>query len=252
MSLKVENLDFSYKDNHVLKDISFEAEEGEFLSILGPNGVGKSTLFRCILKLLEPQGGQIFINGKSMQPMTPDETAKQIAYIPQFHSPVFNYSVLDMVLMGTTSQIGTFAVPKEKQIKTAEAALEMLNIMFLRDRGYQSISGGERQMTLIARAIAQQAKILVMDEPSASLDFGNRIRLMNTVRGLTKAGYTVIQSTHDPEQAYRYSDKVLAIKDGRVAAFGKPEDVITSDVISALYGLDVEIIKVKENIISCV
>ena len=247
MSLRVDNLHFSYGDHKVLKGVDFSAEYGEFLSVLGPNGVGKSTLFRCLLGLLSASEGSVRVDGQDIRTLNAPELSRRMAYIPQSHNPVFNFSVLDMVLMGTTSQVGRFAVPGKEQILLAEAALERLGIAHLRDRGCGNISGGERQLVLIARAIAQKAKILVMDEPSANLDFGNKIRVMRTVKSLTDDGYTVIQSTHDPDQAYLYSDKILALYDGRVMAWGTPRETICSDLISKLYGVDVEICSMRSD-----
>ncbi len=241
MSLKVEHLDFYFGKRQILKDISFEAHRGEFLSILGPNGVGKSTLFRCILNLLKPSTGSIVIDGRNSAEMTAQELAQSIAYIPQYHNPTFNYSVLDMVLMGTAAQLSSLATPGKAQYEIAENALARLNISHLAQHPYGFCSGGEKQLCLLARAIAQQAKILVMDEPSASLDFGNRIRVMQTVRGLVKDGYAVVQTTHDPEQAFMYSDKILAIHDGQVLAWGTPKEVMTGSLMSKLYGIEVEV-----------
>lgn len=241
MSLKVEHLDFYFGKRQILKDISFEAHRGEFLSILGPNGVGKSTLFRCILNLLKPSAGSVEIDGRKVAQMTAQELARSIAYIPQYHHPTFNYSVLDMVLMGTASQLGALATPGKAQIEVAKSALERLHISHLAEQPYGFCSGGEKQLCLLARAIAQQAKILVMDEPSASLDFGNRIRVMQTVRSLVKNGYAVVQTTHDPEQAFMYSDKILAMHDGQVLAWGTPQEVMQSGLMSTLYGMDVEV-----------
>ena len=247
MSIKVDNLCFSYGERQILKSISFGAEYGEFLSVLGPNGVGKSTLFRCMLKLLTPSKGTTQIDGVSIEGMSPEELAKKIAYIPQSHSPVFNFTVADMVLMGTTAQTGRFSPPGRKEEKMAEDAMERLGITHLKDRGYGNISGGERQLVLIARAIAQQAKVLVMDEPSANLDFGNKIRVMKTVKKLTRDGYTVIQSTHDPDQAFLYSDKILALHDGQVLAWGTPKEIMNSSLISKLYGVDVEVCSLRND-----
>jgi len=227
--------------------VSFQAQYGQFLSVLGPNGVGKSTLFRCMLGLLSPTAGTVNIDGRPISEMSPEELSRRIAYIPQSHSPVFNYSVMDMVLMGTTARLGRFSVPGKTQEALANEALEHLGISHLRSRGYGSISGGERQLTLIARAIAQQAKILVMDEPSASLDFGNRIKVMQTVRSLIEDGYCVIQSTHDPEQAYMYSDNILALHSGKVLAWGKPAQTVTAPVISKLYSIDVEVCSLRND-----
>ena len=247
--MKVENLSFAYGDHAVLHEVSFSVEYGEFLSVLGPNGVGKSTLFRCMLGLLAPSSGLVQVDGRSVADLSARDLAHTIAYIPQSHNPVFNFSVYDMVLMGTTAQTGGFASPGKRQRALADQALSRLGIEHLADRGYGSISGGERQLVLIARAIAQQAKILMMDEPSANLDYGNRMRVMQTVQGLTRDGYTVIQTTHDPDQAYLYSDKILALQGGRVAAFGTPKETISSSLISALYGVDVEVCSMRDDAI---
>ena len=230
-----------------MEDISFTAREGEFLSVLGPNGVGKSTLFRCMLGIRTPERGEILINGRNISAMTPGALAQEIAYIPQFHDPVFHYSVFDMVLMGTTAQRGVFSPPGREQKKLVEDVLDRLKLSRLRDRSYRTLSGGERQLVLIARAMAQRARILLMDEPSASLDFGNRIRVMNTVKDLCKDGYCVIQTTHDPEQAYFYSDTILALQNGRILAHGKPCDIFNGELISALYGVEVEICEIKQD-----
>ena len=247
MSVVIQNLYFSYGKDPVLQDVSFHAQYGEFWSVLGPNGAGKSTLFRCVLGLLQPASGNIYIDNNPISSLSAAQLARKIAYIPQSHNPVFNFSVLDMVLMGTTAQLGSFESPKQKQVQQAEDALKQLGIFHLRDRGYGNISGGERQLALIARAMAQQAKILIMDEPSANLDFGNRLRVMQTVRRLTHEGYTVIQSTHDPDQAYRYSDRILALHDGGVLACGTPAETITESTISKLYNTPVEVCSIRDD-----
>lgn len=245
--MEVQNLSFSYGSHEVLKNISFSANYGEFLSVLGANGVGKSTLFSCMLRLLKPSEGTILIDGTDISALSAKELARRIAYIPQSHNPVFNYSVFDMALMGATAQLGNLASPKQEHFRRVDAALEQLGISHLRERGYAQLSGGERQLTLIARALVQDAKILIMDEPSSSLDYGNRVRVMKTVRDLTKQGYAVIQSTHDPDQAYLFSDKILALHEGRILAHGTPRDVLQSSLISKLYGIEVEVCHIKQN-----
>ena len=243
--MDVKNLSFAYGEHRVLQDVSFSVEYGEFVSVLGPNGVGKSTLFRCMLGLLTPESGGAYVDGQAVAEMSARRLAEKIAYIPQSHSPVFNFSVYDMVLMGTTAQTGSFASPGKRQRSLTRKALERLGIAHLADRGYGNISGGERQLVLLARAIAQEARVLVMDEPSANLDFGNRLRVMRTVQSLTRDGYAVIQSTHDPEQAYMYSDKILAMNGGKVVAYGTPQDTMDASLISALYGVDVEVCSMR-------
>ena len=245
--MHVNDLRFAYGGHEVLRGISFDTNYGDFLSVLGPNGVGKSTLFRCLLGLSTPTGGEVTVDGEKVAQLSPAQLARKMAYIPQSHHPLFDFSVLDMVLMGTTSQLGRFAAPGKAQEKMALAALERMGIMHLKDRGCGQISDGERQLVLIARAVAQQAKILVMDEPSANLDFGNKMRVMKTVKGLTDDGYTIIQSTHDPEQAYLYSDKILAIHGGKVLSWGTPREVMTESLISTLYGVDVEVCSMHDD-----
>lgn len=241
MNLSVEQLSFSYGAHSVLRDVSFSAEYGQVLSVLGPNGAGKSTLFRCMLGLLTPSDGTVRIDGQTVGTMTPEQLAHKIAYIPQSHEPVFQYTVLDMVLMGTASQLGFLQQPGQRQKQQAESALEQLGIGHLKDRDYARLSGGERQLVLIARALAQQARLLIMDEPSASLDFGNRVRLMQVVRELAGAGYGIIQSTHDPDQAFLYSDRILALRAGSVLAWGSPREIFDAKLIGELYGVQTEV-----------
>ena len=247
MRIKVDDLHFSYGSHPVLKGVSFGIEGSGFVSLLGSNGAGKSTLFRCMLGLLEPNRGSVHICGRDIRHMPPAELSHRVAYIPQSHAPVFNFSVFDMVLMGTTAQLSAFSSPGKAQKLLAEEAMERVGIAHLRDRGCGNISGGERQLALIARAIAQQAKILVMDEPSASLDYGNKLRVMEMVKSLTRDDYTVIQSTHDPDQAYLYSDRILALYDGKILACGSPRETISSDLISTLYDVDVEVCSLRSD-----
>ena len=253
MSISVENLSFAYGKHVVLDGVNFTAQDGEVLSVIGPNGAGKSTLFRCMLGLLKPTDGAVVVNQRSISELSISELAQNIAYVPQSHTPVFNYSVLDVVMMGTISQVGKLSSPKEAQRQTALEVLENLSISELKDRGYQNISGGERQLVLIARAMAQKARILIMDEPTASLDFGNGIRVMETVKRLSRQGYCIIQSTHDPNQAYRYSDRILALSEGKILSFDTPQNVICNEVVSKLYGTDIDVLEMNDkNLRVCV
>lgn len=247
MILRVDHIDVAYGSESVLHDVSFEVKAGELLSILGPNGVGKTTLFRCILNLMKPLKGTISLDGKDILHITPRELTRCIAHIPQSHAPAFDYSVLDMVLMGTASHMGLLQSPGKVEEEVARRALARLSIEHLADRSYRQCSGGEQQLCLVARALTQQAHILVMDEPSSSLDFGNRIKVMQMVKGLTAEGYTVIQTTHDPEQAYVYSDKILALHEGSVLAWGTPQEVIQSPLMSKLYGVSVEVATLQDD-----
>jgi iron complex transport system ATP-binding protein len=240
LSIEVSNLRFSYGENRVLDDVAFTARDNQILSVLGPNGVGKTTLFRCILGLLSGYEGQILLDGTDIKGMGIEKIAKLIAYIPQFNYPTFNYSVFDMVLMGTSVQVSAFSSPGKRQKKLAEGSLERLGIYHLKNRGFTKISGGERQLVLLARALAQGAKILVMDEPTSNLDFGNQVRVLTEIKSLAKEGYTIIQSTHNPDQTFLFSDTIMAMKDGKVLAWGTPAQVFTEDLIYSLYGVEVE------------
>jgi iron complex transport system ATP-binding protein len=210
LTVTVSGLSFSYGERLILDDVCMTAGEGELLSVMGPNGVGKSTLFHCILGLLPGFTGRIEVSGRDVRQLGIRDMASMVAYIPQSHYPSFNFSVFDMVLMGTTNQISSISMPGNKQRELTEAALERLGITHLRDRGYTQISGGERQLVLIARALVQQTKVLILDEPTANLDFGNQIHVMTRIQALAREGYTIIQSTHNPEQTFMFSDRVLA------------------------------------------
>ncbi len=247
MSIEVKDLSFSYGGRQVLSNVSFSAREGRLLSVLGPNGVGKSTLFRCILGLLKNYSGEILLDGVSTKGLGARELARRVAYIPQSSYPAFSYSVRDMVLMGTSSRAGLFSPPGVSQEKVAGQALERMGITHLAERVYTQLSGGERQLVLIARALAQQSPVLLMDEPTANLDYGNQLRVLSRIRALAEDGYTIVQSTHNPEQSYFFSHEILAMADGGVLAFGSPGEVLTAPLIRALYGVDVEVESLQED-----
>lgn len=241
MILEVNDLCFSRGNRRILNHINFCAKQGEFLSILGSNGVGKSTLFRCMLNLLSTYTGQVLIDSIDSRKLSPSETAQKIAYIPQSCSPTFNLSVEDVVMMGNLNRVGLFSVPGSSEEQRVRWALEKTGISNLSQRCFHHLSGGERQLVIIARALVQDAKILLLDEPTASLDYGNQIRVLNQMRALADEGYTIIQTTHSPEHAYMFSDRIIALSDGSILADGRPEDVLTSEIIGTIYGIEVQI-----------
>ena len=244
MQIDVQDLVFSYGGADVLQGVSFCADKGERIAVLGPNGVGKSTLFRCLLGFLEPKRGCVKIAGRDVQAYSRRALAAELAYIPQSYHPVFDHTVLESVLMGLSAQLGTFDRPSRAQAARAMQILSELGIAPLAERGCTRISGGERQLMLLGRALMQNAHTLVMDEPTASLDYGNSFRVMQRIESLSAGGYSVIFSTHEPNQAFRYATKVLALKDGRVLAFGPPADVLTPELLEALYGVRVAVTQV--------
>ena len=243
----MKNLSFSYEERPVLRDISFRVEQGEFLSILGPNGVGKSTLFRCVLGLLSGYTGQVLVDGVDARQFSIRESARHIAYIPQSSHPIFNYRVFDIVLMGATSAVSVLRAPGREHTERCHWALEKVGISHLADRCYHRLSGGEQQLVMIARALVQNAPILMLDEPTANLDFGNQLRVLEQVRSLAREGYTIIQTTHHPEQSYLFSDRILALQNGRVLLEGAPSQVLTQQAIRDLYGVEVDVVSLYED-----
>ena len=245
MNLTVEGLSFSYGKQAVLRDVSFSAGSGELIAVLGQNGAGKSTLFRCLLGLLHGWQGSITLDDLDLRHLGSRETARRIAYIPQSSIPVFSYTVLDTVLMGTASRLGVLQSPGTQQEAEALSLLQSLGIGHLAGRSISQCSGGERQLALIARALNQQAVLLVMDEPTASLDYGNQYRVLETVRALTGQGYTVLMSTHNPEHVFRFADRVLLLHEGRLLANGRAEEVLTPERILEVFGLRAELRRVS-------
>ena len=246
-SIEVKNLNFSYGERQILFDVNFSVEKGEFLSILGPNGVGKSTLFRCVLGLLTDYTGQVLIDGRDARSFSVKEAAQHIAYIPQSSNPTFNYSVFDIVLMGRTSGLGAFQSPRQEDIDRCHWALHKIGISHLENRCFHRLSGGERQMVLIARALVQDAPVLMLDEPTANLDFGNQLKVLHQVKELAAEGYTVIQTTHHPEQSYMFSDRILALQNGRILTEGSPAEVLTAETVRLLYGVEVQVLSLYDD-----
>ena len=242
MSLTVQNLSFRYGRHEVLQEVSFTAEAGELLAILGPNGVGKTTLFKCVMGLERRYTGRITADGADLSALSPRERAHRVAAVPQAHPLSFRYTVFDMVLMGTSHGLSPFAVPGARERGVAQAAMARVNIAHLSDRPFDHLSGGEQQLVFVARALAQQAKNLLMDEPTASLDYGNRLHVLQVARDLAHAGYTVLLSTHDPQHALWYADRALALQEGRVLALGAPREVVTPDLLYRMYGRRIDLV----------
>jgi len=244
MRLEVDQLAFGYPGRAVGRDVSFALEAGEVLCWLGPNGGGKTTLFRTILGLLEPQGGHVRVDGQRITGWTRSRRARTFGYVPQAQLGAFPFTVHEMVLMGRTAHLGLVATPTHHDHQVAGDALRTLGIDHLRDRPYTEISGGERQLTLIARALAQEPQILVMDEPTANLDYGNRVRVLGHIQGLGARGIAVMLSTHDPDQAFLCADRAALLHGGRLAALGAPTEVITPSALRTLYGVEVDVVTI--------
>jgi iron complex transport system ATP-binding protein len=241
MKLEAQKLGFGYPGKPVGRDISFALGAGEVLCLLGPNGSGKTTLFKTLLGLLPAQAGEVLIDGRLLRRLARVEVATRIAYVPQAHVAHFPYAVLDMVTMGRTAHLGPFARPGARDHTAALDALETLGIADLADADYTRISGGQRRLALIARALAQAAPLIVMDEPTASLDFGNQALVLRRIRALAAQGYGIVLSTHDPDHAFACASTVALLHGGRLVATGATSEVLSPARLEVVYGLPVAV-----------
>lgn len=241
MMLELQHVSCGYGPKTIVRDISVSASSGEILCLLGPNGVGKTTLFKTILGFLKLQGGKILLDGEDITLWSRKDFAKMVGYVPQAHTPPFPFTVLDVVTMGRTAHLGAFASPSKRDVEIAEESLERLGVRFLQDQIYTEISGGERQMVLIARALTQQPKILIMDEPTSNLDFGNQIRVLEQVNRLAEEGLCVIMTSHYPDHAFLCSAKVALLQRKNRFQVGTVEEVVTEENMLSAYGVRVKI-----------
>lgn len=241
MLLEIENLYGGYGREDIVKGVTAHADAGEILCLVGPNGCGKTTLFRLILGSLKATSGKVIIDGKDTKDLSQKELARLVAYIPQYHTPIYEYTVLEIVLMGRASHFSAFDQPSSADREAAFNALEKINAVHLANEKYTDLSGGQRQLILIARAICQEAKIFVMDEPAANLDYANHQLLMDVIVDLANKGYLVVMSTHSPEHPASIGSKVLMMRSGKVASFGSPAEVITSENLEKVYGVEMDV-----------
>lgn len=244
MRFDVQDLSFSYKDNEVLKNVSFTMDEGKSISLLGRNGSGKSTLLRLLLGFITPRQGKIEIDGISLDKIPYNERAKKIAYIPQSSEIAFPTTVLDCVVMGRAPSIGIFSKPKEKDYDIARYYINLLGIEHLSRKSISRISGGERQLALIARALTQDARILLLDEPTTALDYSNQLLVLETIEKLSAKGYSILFSTHNPEQALMLNSSVLLLDKGVSEFYENTKPLIDGKRLSMLYGKELYITEV--------
>jgi iron complex transport system ATP-binding protein len=240
--IQFENVQCGYGKKIILSDVSATIEKGKLTCLLGKNGAGKTTLFKSVLGILPTLGGQILYDGKALQTYNAKQFARYISYVPQAHGTPFPYSVFDVVLMGQYVYSDAFSgKPGNKNQFVAWSCIESLGIEHLAHKSFSKISGGEKQMVLIARAMAQQPRFIAMDEPTSSLDMGNQVRVMEQARMLTKKGFGVIMNTHSPQQALQYADVVMLLNKGKIEQCGNPDDILHTSAISELYGTPLEI-----------
>ena len=237
MIVEAKNINFSYQKNgrQILNDVSLSLKEGEVMSILGPNGAGKSTLLNLIATLLTPDTGEICLCGKDTKKMKPKEVASILSYVPQTHTPAFSYTVFNFVLMGRAPKVGMFEKPKAEDFKLVEEVLEEVGIAKLADKPYTEISGGERQQATIARALVQEPKAILFDEPTAHLDFGNQIKTLRTIKHLSEKGYAVIMTTHNPDHAIMLGGTTAILDKKGKLTVGPAEEIITEQTLKEVY-----------------
>lgn len=243
--LEVKNLSCGYGKKNILEHVSFKARQGDIVCILGANGSGKSTLIKTIVGLIPDYEGGIFIDGIDIRPWSWAKRARTISYIPQSFSSSFQYKGLDIVLMGRTSYIGLSIAPSKKDIKLAEESMEKLNILHLKDKVYCQMSGGERQLVKIAQALAQESKIILMDEATNNLDFGNQTTILNHLKACSDLGMIIIMATHFPDQALLYGKKALLIKDKALRQVNQPSIELTEKQIEDLYNIRIKLIELE-------
>jgi iron complex transport system ATP-binding protein len=242
--LETRGLAFGFPGRTVGREVSFTLADGEVMCVLGPNGGGKTTLFRTLLGLLPAQAGEVTLDRKPLPALSRGEIARLVGYVPQGHAGHFAYTVREMVLMGRTAHLGAFSAPGRHDREVAERVLGQLEIGALAERPITQISGGERQLAFVARALAQEPRLLVMDEPTASLDFGNQVRVLQTVASLAATGISILFATHDPDQAFLAAHRALLLAEGRMLELGAPQEVIRSDSLKRLYNVDVSVLPV--------
>lgn len=240
-TLKAINLTCGYHGKPVLEHVSLSVESGRVTCLLGPNGVGKTTLFKTLLGLLPAIAGSVEVDGQDCRLFSRRQFARKVSYVPQTHEPPFSYPVLDMVLTGCVAHLGPLESPHHEDFERAAHVLRELGIDHLANRSYTEISGGEQQMALIARALMQNARVLMMDEPTAALDFGNQVAVLQCIKGMAERGHGIIMTSHNPDHAFLCcSNAILITREGNVIA-GPVDNVVTEENLRLAYGIDVRI-----------
>lgn len=241
--IEVRGAAFSYGLREVFSGIDLDVFRGELLSILGPNGCGKSTLLRCLGGALNLARGSVRLDKADISSLDTGSRARRIGFLFQHHTPTFPFPVLEVVSMGRAPHLGLFAVPSPKDIVLAEQALDRVGVLNLKDRPYTEISGGERQLVLLARTLAQQPDVILLDEPTSHLDLKNQVRSLRAIGELAAQGVTMIMTTHDPNHALQFPGRVVLMKPGGVIVTGPASEIITDAELTSTYGIDIAVVK---------
>jgi len=239
----IQDLGFAYGKAIVLHDLTMAVGPREVFAIVGPNAAGKTTLLRCIERVLTPRTGTVRIDGRDLKSLSARDVSRRVASVPQSHTPAFPYTVQDVVLMGRNPHLGATSQPGPHDVAAAQEAMDELGIRAIAARPYTQLSGGQLQLVLLARALAQEAQVLLLDEPTAHLDFRNRHLVLGRIRDLAICrGLTVIMTVHDPNDAMQYADQVGLLRDGVLVALGTPQEVLTANNLGELYGMPIEVL----------
>jgi iron complex transport system ATP-binding protein len=246
--IEIQGISFDYGQGNIFQDLSFQVDRGEIFCLLGPNGCGKTTLLDCLLGILKPEVGRILIDQKDISGLGPRKRARFMSYVPQRHDSTFPYSVLEMAMMGRAAYTDMFSSPSDRDREIAEDALGQVGIAHLRERPYTQLSGGELQLVMLARALAQESPIIIMDEPTSHLDFRHELIVLETITGLVhEKDISVIIATHFPNHAFYFEDslaetRVAMLNDGGFLASGRPREVLNVDNIRKLYRIESNLI----------
>jgi iron complex transport system ATP-binding protein len=243
--LILRDVGFGYtEESTVLDSLSLKVEPAKITAILGPNGAGKTTLLNTILGYLKPQRGEVLLDDENIASYSKRQLSQIIGLVPQAEHFPFSFTAFEYILLGRTPYMGMFSMPKEKDYKAARDIVELLKITHLRNRPVEELSGGEQQLVLLARALAQEPKILLLDEPTTHLDLGNTAVILNALKDLARENVTVVFTTHDPQAAVFCADQLVLMKKGNVLSAGSLEETMTSDSLTQLYGVGIQVEKV--------
>lgn len=234
--LEARRISYAYPGgNPIFSEISLQIHPGEVVCILGPNGAGKTTMLNCLANLSPVSSGEICIDGRNINAMSAKEVARSVGYVPQMILPSFDFSVLDYVVTGCAPRMGTFEKPKPEHYDIAMEAIRDMGIEYLVEKSYMHISGGERQQVAIARALAQKPQFILMDEPTAHLDYGNQIKVLITIKRLVSQGFGILLTTHNPDYGLLLNGKIAVLDRNGKLQFGDSNDILTEDLLSSLY-----------------
>lgn len=238
--IEVNSISFRYHEDWVLQDVSFRVEKGEFVGVIGPNGSGKTTLLKILYRLLSPQKGEILFELVPMRKMDRNDIAKRIAVVAQETQLLFPFSVLETVLMGRSPYLGHLMFESEKDLEIAKKAMEWTKVFPFSERPMDELSGGERKRVFIARALAQEPEVILLDEPTANLDIHHQIDFLDLILTLNRErGLTIVMASHDMNIASEFCDRLILLQDGRIYKMGTPDEVITKENIESVYGCEV-------------